>query len=213
MSTPIATVAALGSLLLATPALADRAGDAPIKAPRNLKTDHVAFTLPGGPWKQIVGALAGTPAFGRYALDAKLASGSVCNLTADAIGRSSARRPVVKGRTVRLRPRSPNSDLLRFTSQGRRGAVRWWAGTTKSALSGGSVAAAGGVQRLPKRLATKRHPYLVYSVTIEHSAPPADERECAAVARKTGARVARKVARTMHIADGPLVAKPPVTSA
>ena len=63
------TLAALGSLLLATPALADRAGDAPIKAPRNLKTHHVAFTLPGGVWKQKVGALGGNPAFGRYALD------------------------------------------------------------------------------------------------------------------------------------------------
>jgi hypothetical protein len=208
MSSRVLVLAAVSWLLVATPALADRSGDAPIKAPGILKTDHVAFTLPGAPWQQIVGGLAGTPAFGRYALDTKLANGSACNLRADVIGKATKHPPLVIGRTVQLRPFSRTSEVLRVTHEGRHGAVRWWAGRMK-----GFDAAAGGVQRLPARLRTKRRRYLTYVVTIAHTVAPADERECAALARATGSRVARKIARTMHIADGPPLAKPPFTSA
>lgn len=198
---------ALAALGLASPAAADRAGVTALRAPLSLKTAHVAFTLPGGPWKQIVGALAGTPAFGRYALDTTLASGSVCNMVADVAARASARPPAVNGRTVRLNPLSSISTVLRFTSQGRHGAVRWWAGTTKN-----FDAAAGGVQRLPAGLATRSGPYLIYSVTVQHAVLPRDERECATLVRAKGAGVARRVARTLHIADGPPLATPPFTS-
>jgi hypothetical protein len=195
--------AALGSLLLATPALASRAGDAPIKAPPNLQTDHVAFTLPGGPWKQKVGALSGTPAFGRYALDLKLADGSVCPLSADVIGRTSARPFAAKGDTVQLRPFSRFPELLHITSRGSHGGVTYWAGTMKN-----FDAAAGGTQRLPARLRTKAKPYLNYNVRILHAGPRTND-PCAARARTTGARVAREIARTMHVADGPPVSAPP----
>jgi hypothetical protein len=201
------TLATLGSLLLATPALANRAGDAPIKAPRNLKTHHVAFTLPGATWKQKVGGGAGTPLFGRYGLDVKLADGSVCELTADVLAKTSAKPFAAHGSTVQLRPFSQFPELLHITSRGAHGGVTWWAGTTKS-----FDAAAGGTQRLPASLRTAAKPYLNYNVRILHSNPRAGD-PCGALARTTGARVARTIARTMHIAPGPPVSAPPFASA
>ena len=200
------TVAALGSLLLATPALANRAGDAPIKAPQNLKTHNVAFTLPGDGWKQKVGGLAGTPAFGRYALDLKLGDGSVCPLTADVLAKTSAKPFAARGATVQLRPLSQFPELLRITSRGKHGGVTWWAGTMKS-----FDAAAGGTQRLPAGLRTSARPNLNYNVRILHAGPPTGD-PCAAPARTTGASVARAIAKTMHIAPGPPVSAPPFTS-
>ena len=84
--------------------------------------------------------------------------------------------------------------------------MRWWAGTLK-----GFDAAAGGTQRLPASLRTKTRPYLNYNVRILHAAPRADD-PCASRARTTGARIARTIARTMHIAAGPPVAEPPITT-
>jgi hypothetical protein len=49
--------------------LANRAGDAPIKAPRTLQSDHLAFTLPGSLWLQLVDGLASTPSVGSYLAD------------------------------------------------------------------------------------------------------------------------------------------------
>jgi hypothetical protein len=197
------TVAALGSLLLATPALANRAGDTPIKAPQNLKTHHITFTLPGGPWKQKVGALSGTPAFGRYALDLKLADGSVCPLTADVLSKTSAKPFAAHASTVQLRPFSQFPELLHITSRGTHGAVTWWAGTMKN-----FDAAAGGTQRLPANLRTRAKPYLNYNVRIQHAVPLGSD-ACAAHARTTGARVARTIASTMHVAPGPPISAPP----
>jgi hypothetical protein len=195
--------AAVGSLLLATPALANRAGDAPIKAPQNLTTHHITFTLPGAPWKQKVGAMSGTPAFGRYALDLKLADGSVCPLTADVLARTSAKPFAAHGSTAQLRPFSRFPELLHITSRGTHGPVMWWAGTMKN-----FDAAAGGTQRLPAGLRTKAKPYLNYNVRILHAGPATGD-PCAARARTTGARVAHAIASTMHIAAGPPVSAPP----
>ncbi|MCA1683294.1 MAG: hypothetical protein LC685_04820 [Actinobacteria bacterium] len=202
----ILAVAALGSLLLATPALADRGGHAPIRAPRVLQSDHIAFTLPGGVWKQKVGALEGNPAFGRYGLDVKLANGSTCNLIADVVGNASKRPLVARGDTVALRPFSQFPDTLHVTSRGRHGAVRWWAGTLENL-----DAAAGGTQRLPARLRRNGNAYLNYGVRINHPRPREAD-PCGATARRAGARIARTIARTMHVADGPPVSRPPYES-
>ncbi len=200
------TVAALSSLLLATPALANRAGDAPIKAPQSLQTHHVAFTLPGGGWTQKLGALAGTPAFGRYGLAIKLADGSTCSLTADVLSKTSAKPFVARGNTVQLRPFSQFPELLHITGRGKNGAVTWWSGTMKN-----YDAAAGGTQRLPAALRTKAKPYLNYNVRILHARPRTND-PCAARARTTGARIARTIARTMQIAPGPPVSEPPYST-
>jgi hypothetical protein len=199
------TIAALSSFLLAAPALADRTGDAPVKAPQNLKTDHVEFTLPGSGWLQLVGALAGTPAYGRYALETKLPNGSICNPTVEVVAVPSARPPIVSARTVRLRPLSRFAPVIHVTSRGRHGAIQWWAGTADN-----TAAAAGGFQRLPARLATKAHPYLVYTVVMQHASVPRREPRCHAAEK--AARIARTIARTMHLAPGPPVARPPFTS-
>jgi len=195
MLTRIGLISALSSLLIAAPALANRAGDAPIKAPRTLQTNHIAFTLPGGPWLQLVGQLARTPSLGNY-----LAGGNgvaaACSTWAEVSGKQVQRRPVVKGRTVRV----SNARVLRVTSAARHGAVQWWTGTMKE-----SAASALGVQRLPARLATSGKPYLLYTVTIRSSPSRKDAARCAPIA----ATVATTIARTMHIASGPPVARAP----
>lgn len=200
-----AATAALATLLLATPALADRAADAPLRAPNMLLTDHVAFTLRGPGWKQLVGTMEGTPAFGLYVVDRELAGGHrACQLQASVAGYVAARPPAVSGSIVRIRPTSQIGLVVYAMSRGRRGPVQWWAGTSKR-----TAAAAGGFQRLPRRLATKSHPYLVYTVTIWADVYPADNGQCAAFARTEGARIATRIARTMHIATGPPVSREP----
>lgn len=101
----------------------------------------------------------------------------------------------------------PNNEVVHFTSQGRHGAVQWWAGTVK-----GYDAAAAGVQRLPARLVSGGRRYLVYGVRMIHSAPRTGDK-CVAATRRSSARIALRIARTIHIADGPLVAKPPFSGA
>src|SRR5687767_15183794 len=73
--------------------------------------------------------------------------------------------------------RHPRSTLFPYTTLFR-SPVRWWAGTSKN-----TAAAAGGFQRLPARLATKRRPYLVYTVAIHANVYPADKGQCTAYAR------------------------------
>lgn len=191
MLTRIGLISALTALLVTTPALADRAGDAPIRAPLMLKTDHIAFTLPGGPWLQLVGDLGGTPSFGSYLVGGNGLAAS-CSTETDVSGKPVARRPTVKSGVVTL----SKATSLRVTSSGSHGAVRWWAGAMK-----GSAASAVGVQRLPARLATKAKPYLLYSVAVHSDARAA----CGPFARTT----AKSIARTMHVASGPAVGRPP----
>jgi len=205
MFTAILPLAALGSLLFTTPALADRAGDAPIKAPTSSQTDHVVFTLKGDTWKQRLGTLEGTPALGTYELE----DGAGCSLSAKVVGRASTRPPIVRGRTVRLRPSSPSTDVLRPGRRGRNGPVRWWAGTLRSSPGSDSVPGAGGVQRLPARLVKNDRRYLVYRVSVTPSSTTAQgSATCAALARRTSLGIAR----TMHVADGPPVSAPPFIS-
>jgi hypothetical protein len=204
------SITAAASLLLATPALANRAGDAPIKAPLNSKTHHVAFTLPGSGWKQQVG-VSGTPAFGRYARDAQLADGTVCTLIADVVAKTSARPFRASGDTVQLRPFSQFPELLHIAARGKHGPVTWWSGTIPSRATLFD-AAAGGTQRLPAGMRTKAKPYLNYNVRMLHASPRAGD-PCASIASKQGASIARTIAGTMRIATGPPVSKPPFASA
>jgi hypothetical protein len=206
MLTRILPLAALGSLLIATPALADRAGDAPIRAPLTLKTDHIAFTLHGDGWKQRVGALEGTPMLGRYQLDTPLAGGASCTLSASVVARTSAQRPIVRGHTVRLRPSSPSSDVLRVAQEGASAARHWWSGRLKTSPASASVPAAAGVQHLPARLVVGRRRYLIYTITVQPTATtPAGTPVCAALARET----IKRIAQSAHIAPGAPLAEPP----
>lgn len=195
LTTRVALTTALALLIVAPPALADRAGDAPIRAPHMLQTDHVAFTLHGGPWQQLVGDLANTPSFGSY-LVGSTGVAAACSTEADVVATAVKHGPVVSARTVRV----GTSQVLQATSSGRHGAVRWWAGSTKA-----TAASALGVQRLPARLATTGKPYLLYSVTIRNAPPAKDAAQCGLFART----VAKTIARTMHVRSGPPVAQPP----
>lgn len=160
-----------------------------------LQTDHIAFTLQGGPWQQLVGDLASTPSFGSYLVGGNGVAAD-CSTEVDVVGTAVAHRPVVKGHRVQL----TKTQVLTFTKSGSHGAVRWWAGTMK-----GSVASAIGVQRLPKRLATKSKPYLVYSVAVHGEPPPKDVAQCGLFARTANSTIAR----TMHVTTGPPVSRPP----
>lgn len=198
MSTGIAVLAALGTLLTAAaPALADRAGDAPLRAPTTLKSHHVAFTLPGGPWLQEINVFGGRQGFGHYRLSTTVASGGDCTLTATVLGTS--RRAAL--RSSRGKVALNSSDALTVRRQGRRGAVRWWAGRR-----GSNGASALGSQRLPARLSKAGRRYMDYRVTIQHFAElPVDFDACFALARTVSVRVAQ----TMHVASGPPVSQAP----
>lgn len=195
-----ALVAALGSMLLAAPAHADRSGDGPIDAPGTVKSAHVAFQLTGTPWRQVVRADNALPIRGRYRLDTALADGTGCALDVLVRGRRTARPPSVGGNSVKLLP-ATSAYALRYTDSGRRGPVRWWAGTTFYAQS-------GGVQRLPGHLRTKQRRFLVYWVRVR-DIPAAGGDACRALALRTSLRIAK----TMHLTAGPPASKPPFATA
>jgi hypothetical protein len=207
MHTRLLTLTALGTVLLTTPALADRAADAPIRAPRTLRSHHISFDLRGSGWAQVVGSLSGTPSFGNYAVDTKTPGGTDCQLSASVSAKASARRPVVRGNRVQPKPGTRGSAVLRASRRGTNGPVRWWSGTMRD-----TSAAAVGVQRLPASLATTARPWLVYSVRIDNSSFPADNADCIAHARRAGAAIALRIARTMRIAAGPPVSRAPFIS-
>jgi hypothetical protein len=206
MLTRLVTLTTLGTVLLTTPALADRAADAPIRAPQTLQSHHISFELLGSGWAQVVGALEGTPSFGNYAVDTKTPGGTDCQLSASVAGKASARRPVVRGNRVRLSPTTRRAEVLARV-RGTNGPVRWWSGTMR-----GTSAATIGVQRLPASLATPARPWLVYVVAVDNTSFPADNADCAAHARHAGAAIALRIARTMRIASGPPVSRAPFIS-
>lgn len=203
-----AAIAALASLTAAAPALADRDGDGPIRTPRMVDSLHTEFTLPGGPWSQIVGALAGTPVYGSYQVEVALAgSGEPCLISVGVRADGKRRAPRVGRRTVRL---VAGEGPLRFTHRGEHDGVRWWSGRT---VGSSTAASAGAVQRMPRALRSDRHRWLVYRIDAEGLATPGNEAACTARARKTGARVVRTIARTLRLAGGPPVSEPPLAPA
>jgi hypothetical protein len=205
-----AAIAALAPLTAAAPANADRAADGPVRAPRLVQSLHSEFTLPGGPWSQIVGALAGTPVYGSYQVSVPLATGEPCLISVSVRADAKKRYPSVGRRTVRLTPGPLGDPPLRFDHHGRHDGVRWWSGR----IVGSSVEASGGaVQRMPDALRSASHRWLVYRIDADGRAVPNDEAECTARAHRTGARVVRSIARTLKLADGPPVSEAPFTPA
>lgn len=203
----IAAIAALTSLAAAAPARADRDGDGPIRAPRMIDSLHTEFTLPGGPWSQIVGALAGTPVYGSYEVTVPLADGAPCLISVSVRADAKKAHPSVGRHAVRL---VAGEGVLRFDHQGRHDGVRWWSGRT----AGSSIEASGGaVQRMPAPLRRASRRWLVYRIDAAGRAAPQDAAECRARARRTGARVVRTIARTLRVADGPPVSEPPLAPA
>jgi len=189
MLTRIAITAALASLALATPALADRAANAPIQAPKTVRSHHVAFTLPGDSWLQEFGGFGGD--FGHYRLTTTVAGGGECTLTATVIARWRT-GPL---RSTNGRVRLSAKDELVVRRQGRNGAVRWWSGRR-----GSNGASALGSQRLPARLAKGTRRHLEHRVTIQHfAAQPQDYEACFALGRT----VSVGVAQTLRVAGGP----------
>ena len=193
-------------LLLAAPAYADRAGDGPVRAPRILDSIHTEFTLPGSGWAQVVGALAGTPRLGDYAVDRTLPSGGSCRIETAVDSRLQGIYPSVGKRIVKVNPwvRVP----VRYTRSGHQRGVRWWVGTSQ-----GLDAAAIAVRRTPAKLSSKHRRYTVTHVSVSHTAAPADDAACAELARTVGTRTALRIVRTLALADGPAVAEEPFTPA
>ncbi|HEV7807983.1 MAG TPA: hypothetical protein VGO80_19355 [Solirubrobacteraceae bacterium] len=197
MTARIAALAAFGALLLAAPALADRAADGPLRAPRTLTTHHVAFTLPGGRWLQEINVFGGAQGLGHYRRSTNVDGGAECTLTATVIAKSRRTALVASRGKVALSA----GDALTVRRQGRHGAVRWWSGRR-----GSNGASALGSQRLPSKLVRNGRRHLDYRVTIQHFAEqPGDHDACYALARAVSVRVAQ----TMRIAGGPAVSRAP----
>jgi hypothetical protein len=191
-----ATIALAG--LPISSAFADRTGHAPVNAPKAINSHHVEFNLPGGGWSQVVGALAGTPALGRYARDVTLEQGATCHTGADVVATATRRYPSIGERTVRLRPGSARNTLLRVSHRGKSGRFTWWAGS----LGRWSDAAAGAVRALPPSLRTGKRRWLVIEFSVPRTSLPEATAPCARYARATAGRLARTVARSLKLAAG-----------
>ncbi len=127
-----------------------------------------------------------------------------CRILASVRATATKRQPVVDPRTVRLTLGSTR-DVVRFDRHGGYGPVRWWTGSQASYDAAGIA-----VQRMPSKLRTERHRWLVYRFGVRHRAVPTVESACEAHARRTGARTVRSIARTLKIANGPARSEPPV---
>lgn len=197
------------AILLAVPASAsaDRSGDGPVAAPNASRDRHVAFTLKGSGWGQVVGATGATPSLGAYARD--LALPGRCTVTVRVRATAAHHRPTVRGDTVQVRPpiRLKNNRLV-YTRRGRHGPITWWLGHRD-----GSDVAVAGFQRAPRSIARAGTPWLLYEVSIGHQPQSGDRASCSKAAHTAMPAVALAVARTMHLADGAPKAKEPFTTA
>lgn len=197
---------ALGiGLVIAAPAYAARSGDAGVRAPRMVRTLHAEFTLPGGPWQQVTGAMEGRPAYGRYVVRPTMPSGFPCRIEIDVDATARREYPRVRRDVVSLRPAwTGHGGDVRFDSHGARGPLRWWVGQRRF------FEAAGGAARpMPKKLRTTLRRWLVFQVGVLSSYVPGDEAACRARAKRTGRRAVTSVIRTLRLAPGPPVAEAP----
>jgi hypothetical protein len=179
-----------------------------LRAPRVSSKYHVEFQLHDRGWSQIVGAMAGTPALGRYAKDLPVSVGG-CRVTADVDADATAHKPLIDGRRVTLRPGSRAERPLTYSSTGLHGPVRWWSGHSGrvrwyAGHSAGDVAAAGGFQRAPEGIRTKTRPWVVFNVHVTYlaTAGPAINKQCETLSRALAPRIESRVARTMHLKAG-----------
>lgn len=177
--------------LSASPAVA-QTGDGPIRAPRVLETHHVEIALPGPGWRQVVGALAGTPLLGSYRRELT----PECSIEVNVSAVATRRAPRQRGRRLTVTPGS--KDSLRFTvrRRGRHGSVRWWTGRANDQ----ALAVVIGSQRLPRSLRTARRPALRTSVGIN-----AFGREgCEQLVGRRAQSTAVRIGRSLRLAAGPV---------
>jgi hypothetical protein len=210
MARLLVLVATSASLVVPAGAHADRDADAPLRAPRALDDRHVAFTLHGGPWAQVVGALSGTPLAGTFELKRSPERGTTCRLRLTVGAAAQRRAPRVGRRTVRLRPDSRSTPLLRVTARGTRGSIRWWAGTVRRGER--SHAAVGVAAPAPTGLRSATRRYVVTYAEVE-PAFSTPQGACAAHARRVGGPVTRRLGRTLRLAPGPPVFEAPFVTA
>ncbi|HWT95952.1 MAG TPA: hypothetical protein VN238_23325 [Solirubrobacteraceae bacterium] len=157
---------ALGALAL--PAVAQAGTGTDTIRPRSAVADkaHVEFRLPNL-YKQIVGALEGTPAIGSFRRDA----GGGCDVTLTVVSNLTANPPTKRGSLLRVGKRRPapfhTDPDLRLRRTARAAGGRLYLGTPV----GGTIDRAAtrveavAILRAPKRIATKRSKWLVVRVS------------------------------------------------
>ncbi|MCA1680327.1 MAG: hypothetical protein LC777_15930, partial [Actinobacteria bacterium] len=165
---------------------------------------HSEFTLPGSGWAQNVRAQSGVPRLGLYVLEVPMPTVDTCRIFVSVRATATKRQPTAGRGTVRLTLGSTR-EVVRFDQRGRHGSLRWWTGSQT-----GYDAAGMAVQRMPSKLRTERHRWLVYRFGVQHRAVSTAEDACEARATRTGGRTVRSIARTLRIANGPALSEPPV---
>lgn len=186
--------AAVCGLLAAPAAFADRDADGPVGGTTEY---HVEFTLPGHWWGQGSSALDGTPIGDLYILPGMLADGSYCPIhvwtTADVV----ATHPIVGKKRVILRPGPLFRIAFDVTHRGRHARVQWWSGV--DALQ----PVVGAVQPAPPGL---RHGNRRWVITFARIESPT--RGCGRYEQRARL-IARTIGRTLRLARGPALIKPP----
>lgn len=185
----VATTILLG---LPATALADRAGDGPIRNPRVVSTYHVTSSLVGRAWEQT----GKNGDYGRAVTDSKPGAPG-CRDIFSVYAYGLQRRPVVHGHQVGP---AGSRDTVHFDHSGKHATVSWWTGADSPKRN-----VAFGYQAAPASLRTGGTRYLAFRVTSEL----AGTSEACSPGRSASVVEVRTVARTMHVVAGPVKAVPP----
>jgi hypothetical protein len=204
-------ILAIATGVLALTPVAAWAAQGPVRGAKSVDVRyHVTFTLPGNGWRQVTGAMAGTPDLGRYVHDLTVNVGS-CRVDLQVTAFESRKRSQSSGKkTVRLLPGSRIVPTMHATSTGRHGKVRWWVGSSR-----GYDAVAGGYQLAPPQVRSSGRRWIVYYVQVRHTAANAGSRteECSRYATRLATQSARSIATSMHLVHGAVKPTGPYTSA
>jgi hypothetical protein len=151
----------------------DERGRARFRAPsprsKRLPPAHVQFSLPPG-YRQLVGALGGNPAIGRYTRPFKRRSGGPCAVDLEASARARSAPPSRRGDRLRhLRGDRPETGtFVKVEQEGRVGSLRWFVGPAATRDPGtGKLQLVGiAVRRAPARFVAPKTAWAVFTISI-----------------------------------------------
>ena len=165
---------------------------------------HLHFELPAA-YAQVVGALEGNPAIGRYRRHVTAPAGTRCDVELNASGRAYRKRPALRGGVLTI-----VETRVHVRRSGRRGAISWYVGVARDdavVTVGGDRRVGVAVFRAPSRYRTAAAPWAVAQLSLEaypsggSTVGAQGRRDCERVRDAADGELGRE-ARSMRVVGG-----------